>query len=127
VQASTLASLHNNESDSPENAPDDTASGQINPKGAACKATKSQLEGELKRLSSVVAEVREAADAQAIKMDQKEKRVDRWRDAAQVAPQERKEAIEKSKCIDRERDALLKELDESKHPSLWILQQQLQM
>ena len=36
-------------------------------------------------------------------------------DAAHVAWHERKEAIEKSKCIERERDALLKELDELKH------------
>ncbi len=48
-------------------------------------------------------------------MDRKEKRIDRWKDAANVARHERKEAIEKSKCIERERDALLKELDELKH------------
>ena len=95
MQASTITSIYNNESDSPEGAPNDTASGQTNPKGAACKATKSQLEGELWNLSPEV-EVREAADAQAIKMDRKEKRVDRWRDAAHVAWHERKEAIGKA-------------------------------
>ncbi len=115
VQASTISSLYNNESDSPEDAPNDTASGKTNTKGAARKATKSQLEGELRRLSSEVAEAREAAEAQTIKMDRKEKRMDRWRDAAHVARHERKEAIEKSKHIERERDALLKELDELKH------------
>jgi hypothetical protein len=48
-------------------------------------------------------------------MDRKEKRVDRWRDAAHVALLERKEATAKSTCIERKRDALLKELDELKH------------
>jgi len=81
VQASIVASFYNNAFDSPEDTPDDTASGQTNPKGAARKATKSQLDGELRRLSSEVTEAREAAEAQAIKMDWKEKRVDRWRDA----------------------------------------------
>ena len=38
---------------------------------------KSQLVGECRGLSSVVAKAKEAADAEAIKMDQKEKRVDR--------------------------------------------------
>ena len=103
-QASTVASLHNNELDSPEDAPNKTASEQINPKGVACKATKSWLEGELRRLSSVVTNAREAADVQTIKMDQKEERVDRWRDAAHVARHARKEAIEKSKSIERERE-----------------------
>ena len=101
-QASTFASLHNNESDSPEDAPNDTASGKTKTKGAARKATKSQLEGELRRLSSEVAEAREAAEAQSIKMDQKEKRIDRWRDAAHAAQHKRK--MEKSKCIERERE-----------------------
>jgi hypothetical protein len=66
VQASTIASLHNNESNSPEDVSNDTASGKTYSNGAAHKATKSQLEGELRRLSSEVAEAREAVDAQAI-------------------------------------------------------------
>ena len=101
VQSSTVASLYNNELDSPDDAPEDTASGHAISKGAAHKATKSQLEGELRRLSSKIAELRETADTQAIKMDRKEKRVNRWRDAAHVAPHEVKEAIEKSKYIER--------------------------
>ena len=96
MQASTIAYPYKNELDSPEDASNDTASGQTITNGAACKATKSQLEAD-------VAEVREAAEAQATKMDRKKKRMDRWRDAAHVAKQERKEAKEKSKCIERER------------------------
>ena len=44
----------------------------------------------------------DAAGVQAIKIDWKEKRVDRWRDAAHAAQHKRK--MEKSKCIERERE-----------------------
>ena len=88
VQASIISFLDNNELDTLE--PDDvseettqqftynTASTRHrNSTGSAHKATKSQLEGELQRLLSEIAEAREAADAQAIKMDRKEKKVER--------------------------------------------------
>ena len=64
VQAFIIAPLYNNKSDSPVDEPDDTSSEQSNPEGAACKATKSQLEGELRRLSSEVSEARKTADTQ---------------------------------------------------------------
>jgi hypothetical protein len=54
-----------------------------------------------RRDRSEVAEVTEAAGVQAIKIDWKEKRVDRERDAAHVAQHEMEEAIEKVKGCER--------------------------
>ena len=48
--------------------------------------------------------MREAADALASKMDQKEKRVDRWKDEAHTAWNERNDSIAKVRALERERE-----------------------
>ena len=110
---STVASHSNHENNLFKNVPEESATEPIgitastvhsNSKLATCKVMKAQLEGELWKLSTKVTEVREAADALASKMDQKEKRVDRWKDEAHTAWNERNDAIAKVKSLERERE-----------------------
>jgi len=111
---STVASHSNHENNLFKNLPEESATEPIgitastvhsNSKLATCKVMKAQLEGELWKLSTKVTEVRETADALASKMDQKEKRVDRWKDEAHTAWNETNDAIATVKALEkRERE-----------------------
>ena len=65
---------------------------------SGCTQDHNQLEGEPRRLPSEVAEVMDATDSQSIKMEQNEKRVDIWRDAAHAVGHKKKDAIEMNTC-----------------------------